>query len=50
MVFIDKRIITALIILFFLTLGLLAYRSIYDNRIPKSAKLVFLLEEKLYKF
>ena len=34
----------------FSNFSLFAYRSIYDNRIPKSSKLVFLLEEKLYKY
>ncbi len=45
MVYINKKLVVILVLLLFLTAGLFVFKSLYSDRIPKSAKLVFLLKE-----
>ncbi|HHV17814.1 MAG TPA: hypothetical protein GXZ27_03020 [Thermoanaerobacterales bacterium] len=45
MTYTSKKLFIIISLLLFLTVGLLVYKNHYNNRIPKSAKLVLLLKE-----
>jgi len=46
MIFFKRKLIIFIALLLFLTAGAFIYKSYYDNRTPKSAKLVFLQKNK----
>lgn len=45
MIHINKKLVLIIVLLLFLIAGLFVFKSLYNNRIPKSAKLVFMLKE-----
>lgn len=45
MIYINKKLVIIIAFLLFLTAGVFVFKGLYNNRIPKSAKLVFLLRE-----
>lgn len=45
MLHINKRLIVAVVVLFILATGFFVFKNLYDNKIPKSAKLVLFLIE-----
>jgi hypothetical protein len=44
MIYISKKLVVVIALLLVLTAGLLIIKSHFYNRIPKSAKLVFMLK------
>jgi len=42
----DRKLIVVLVLLSLLTVGAYIYKSTYNNKIPKSAKLVLLNQNK----
>ncbi len=46
MIYFKRKLIIIIALLLFLTAGAFVYKSFYDNKTPKSAKLVFIQEYK----
>jgi len=46
MIYIKRKLVAIIALLLFLLAGAFIYKSLYDNKIPKSAKLVFLQRNK----